>query len=177
MPSSPTHAVAALALAPALLPAGASRRILVLGALCAAAPDLDVAGFAFGVPYAAPFGHRGVTHSLLFAAALALAVTAVAAPRPRARAALYLVVATASHGLLDMLTDGGLGIALCWPFDGARLFFPWRPIAVSPLSPGAFASARGLEVLASEALWVWLPAALFALAAVALRRTRMRPES
>lgn len=29
-------------------------------------PDADVVGFRFGVPYAAPWGHRGATHSLMF---------------------------------------------------------------------------------------------------------------
>ena len=31
------------------------------------APDLDVLAFAFGIPYAHDFGHRGATHSIAFA--------------------------------------------------------------------------------------------------------------
>src|SRR5207344_1509199 len=42
-------------------------RFWLLTAFCAMAPDLDVAGFAFGVRYDDLFGHRGITHSLSFA--------------------------------------------------------------------------------------------------------------
>jgi membrane-bound metal-dependent hydrolase YbcI (DUF457 family) len=31
------------------------------------APDLDVIAFRFGIPYSAPFGHRGAAHSILVA--------------------------------------------------------------------------------------------------------------
>jgi inner membrane protein len=75
-------------------------------------PDIDVIGFALGVPYSAPWGHRGATHSLVFALALA-SVFGFAALRLRMQplrtwsmAAIVLV----SHGALDTLTDGGLGI-------------------------------------------------------------------
>ncbi len=36
-------------------------------------PDLDVIAFRFGIPYAAPFGHRGATHSIVFALAMGVA--------------------------------------------------------------------------------------------------------
>jgi inner membrane protein len=39
-------------------------------ALCCCLPDADVAGFRFGIKYEDMWGHRGMTHSLLFAAAL-----------------------------------------------------------------------------------------------------------
>ncbi len=35
------------------------------------APDLDVIAFQFGIPYSAPFGHRGAAHSICAALALA----------------------------------------------------------------------------------------------------------
>ena len=65
--------------------------------------------------------------------------------------------AVVSHILLDAATSGGLGVAVLWPFSEARFFLPWRPIRVSPLSPSAFFSGRGVTVLISEFLWVWLP--------------------
>ena len=68
-----------------------------------------------------------------------------------------------SHGLLDMLTDGGKGVALFWPLSGKRLFFPRHEIEVSPLRLDRILSARGLEVAASELRWIWLPAACAAL--------------
>jgi inner membrane protein len=68
-----------------------------------------------------------------------------------------IFAATASHGLLDGLTNGGLGVAFFAPFDSARYFFPLRPILVSPIGVGAFLSQRGLSVLLSEMTWVWPP--------------------
>ena len=68
----------------------------------------------------------------------------------------FLTLAMASHGLLDTLTDGGLGAALWWPFDNSRIFAPETPIRVSPIGAGFF-SMRGLETLISEFKWIWLP--------------------
>jgi inner membrane protein len=111
-------------------------------------PDADVVAFKLGIPYAAPFGHRGATHSLLFAAvAGTLAALAVRSPR----LIPWCAVLVASHPLLDALTDGGLGVALLWPVSDARFFFPWRPIPVSPIGPG-FLSWRGVRVALTEAL-------------------------
>lgn len=70
---------------------------------------------------------------------------------------LYLFLATASHALLDAMTTGGKGVAFFSPFDNARYFLPWRPIQVSPIGVEKFFSNRGLRVLESELLWVFLP--------------------
>lgn len=142
------------------------------------APDLDVLSFAFGIPYEHPLGHRGLWHGIPFAALFAGLVCIAAFPRAqpefsRILAWLYLFLATASHGLLDTFTNGGLGVALLSPFDDARTFAPFRPIEVSPLGLRAFLSARGVEVLVSELLWVWLPFGVVAwLGTVAGRRER-----
>ena len=85
-------------------------------------------------------------------------------------ASWYLFLATASHGILDATTDGGLGIAFFSPFSNARYFLPWRPIAVSPIGVAAFFSERGLNVLRSEFKCIWLPSGLFAFLALAVRR-------
>ena len=82
-----------------------------------------------------------------------------------------LAVAMASHGVLDALTDGGPGVAFFAPFDDTRYFFPWRPIRVSPLWRGFF-SSRGLETLASEVRWLWLPLAGLVTATWLMRRYR-----
>ena len=58
-------------------------------------------------------------------------------------------VAVGSHGLLDALTDGGLGAALLWPSSNARLFAPVRPLPVAPIGAGML-SSRGLYVVAVE---------------------------
>ena len=162
MPSAFAHVAPAIALIPAFARPGVPRRLFWLGALGAMAPDLDVIGFALGVPYAHPLGHRGLWHSVPFAALAAACLTALAFPHAlpslsRRRAWLYLFLAIASHGLLDAATDGGLGVALLSPFTNARFFLPFRPIAVSPLGISAFFTARGIGVIESELLWVWLP--------------------
>jgi len=68
------------------------------------------------------------------------------------------------------MTDGGLGVAFFSPCDNQRYFLPWRPIHVSPIGAGRFFTHRGLEVLQSELLWIWLPATLLATSAWLLRR-------
>jgi len=173
MPTVMSHAVAALALGPAFRRAGWRTRVWWAGALCAVLPDADVVGFYAGVPLGSVLGHRGLTHSLPFAAVLASVLAPLLTPRgTRLRLWLYLFLATASHGVLDAMTDGGIGVAFFAPLDTSRYYLPWHPIVVSPLGIRLFLSAWGLAVLASEALWVWLPATLFA--AVAWRLTRRR---
>jgi inner membrane protein len=171
MPTVMSHAVAALALGPAFRRARWPARVWWIGALCAMLPDVDVVGVWLGVPFRAPLGHRGLTHSLAFAALVAAVVTPWLVPRgTRGRFWHYLFVATASHGLLDAMTNGGIGVALLAPFDTTRYFLPWRPIGVSPIGIRPFLGARGVGVLASEAVWVWLPAAVFAAIAWLLTR-------
>jgi inner membrane protein len=162
MPSAFGHALFGSALGASFRAQGA---VVAAAAFCAVVPDLDVLAFRFGIPYEAPLGHRGFTHAFAFAVLLggaaALALRALlrgAARPPFARTFALLALATASHGLFDAMTDGGLGVAFFWPFDDTRYFFPARPIAVSPLGVGRFLSARGAEILASELLWLGLPA-------------------
>jgi inner membrane protein len=113
-------------------------------------PDADVVMHRWFV-YSDPLGHRGAFHSLPFYALLATLLVLLPAFRShRMRFWLGVFVSLASHSLLDMLTDGGLGISLWWPFLDERLFFPWRPIPVSPLSVARFFSARGVTILAAE---------------------------
>jgi inner membrane protein len=83
----------------------------------------------------------------------------------------FLFLSTLSHGLLDALTSGGLGVAFFAPFEDRRYFFPWRPIRVSQISVCRFFSATGVRVLCSELQWVWLPAAVVAGLLTLLRRS------
>jgi len=169
-----THAIAALAIGTAFRRPGPPARFWVLGVVGAAIPDLDAVGFWMGVPYDGVFGHRGITHSLTFAALFACAGLAAFRSSTydgaRRRIWLYLFLATASHGALDAMTSGGGGVAFFAPFVNDRHFFPWRPILVSPMSISRFFTARGVAILASEAMWVWLPAAAFALAMTVISR-------
>jgi len=174
MPTVMTHAVLPLVLGTALGRRAVPPRLLLAGAIAAVLPDADVAAFGLGIAYADDFGHRGASHSLLFAAGIALCGALLATPlrTTRWRAAAWLFASAASHPLLDALTNGGLGVALWWPWMDTRWFAPWRPIAVSPIGAHFF-SGRGLAVLVSEARWVWLPTVLAALAVVAARPRRL----
>lgn len=129
---------------------------MALFGLLALLPDADWLGMKAGIPYADAFGHRGASHSLAFALLCALLARVGGSTQ---RTALLVLLAVASHPLLDAMTTGGLGVAALWPLDGRRWFLPWRPIPVAPLGAGMW-SARGLYVLGFEAaafspLWLW----------------------
>jgi inner membrane protein len=169
------HAVAAAALWP---PFG-NHRVLAVAVSLAVLPDIDVVGFSLGIPYGAMFGHRGLTHSLAAAVVAgglgAWLLTRDGSPRRRRAAiAAYLIVAAASHGVLDAMTTGGLGVAFFAPFDATRYFFRWRPILVSPIGITRFFSPRGVAVLVNEAVWIGLPSSAIAVCALAVARLRKR---
>ncbi|MCL2625795.1 MAG: metal-dependent hydrolase [Cystobacterineae bacterium] len=166
MSSLLTHPAPVIALGAALGTRRIPPRLLLWAAVFSILPDMDVVGFGFGISYGSWLGHRGFSHSLLFALLCGLlgvwAAPWLKASRPLSGALLCLAVA--SHIALDALTNGGLGVAAFWPFSEARYFFPWQPIQVSPIGLKAFMTSWGLRVIISELLWVWLPLLLLALA-------------
>ena len=191
MPTLVGHALVGWATAQNASPRLAKAQVKLLGviaALLAMLPDVDVVGFAFGIPYGEKLGHRGFTHSLVFALASAGVGLAFARWQLRCRghtapglvAFLVLFLAAASHPLLDMLTDGGLGVALFAPFAWGRYFFPVRPIPVSAIGvdgdtgyvlawEAALLAPLALGALAANAAggrrWLrWIPLAAIALA-------------
>lgn len=124
MASAISHAVAALSLGTVFRQPHSPWRFWLLGVVCAVVPDVDVIGFRLGVHYGDLLGHRGLTHSLPFAVLLSVVVARCAVPRGcqavnRQVLLLYLFVATASHGVLDAMTNGGLGVAFFSPFGPA----------------------------------------------------------
>ncbi len=149
------------------------KRLLVAGVVASILPDLDVLAFRFHTAYGDVLGHRGASHSLAFALLMGLLAFALAKHLKTGRAAAFWFVAvcTASHGVLDMFTNGGFGAALWWPLSDVRVFAPWQVIEVSPLSLRRVFSAKGLQVLQSELLWIWLPA-LVVWAGLVLARRR-----
>lgn len=142
-------------------------RVAIASMALAALPDVD-ALFIDTIPYSHPFGHRGITHSLFFAAiigviaALALSKLEWSGQHSFKSMSVLFAIVIASHGFFDAMTNGGLGIAFFAPFDNTRYFFPWRPIPVSPLSAQGLANARGLRVIGWEAgmFWTFAAAAL-----------------
>ena len=169
MPTIFTHAVVPLAIAVAAGRGIVSPKLAIAGAVFAVLPDADVIAFRFGIDYADTWGHRGATHSIAFAALCAGALALVWKEARSLTGFAFLTLAMASHGLLDTLTDGGLGAALWWPFDNTRIFAPETPVRVSPIGRG-FLSMRGVETLLSEMRWIWLPCAVLALGAWGVRR-------
>lgn len=164
MPTVLTHMAVPLSIGVGLGNRTIPRRLLVAGMLGAMLPDLDVVGFRLGIEYASDFGHRGFSHSFLFAATAALAASvAWRYFHVSARAVFgFLFLSIALHGILDCLTNGGHGVALLWPFSSTRFFASFQPIQVSPIGLSRFLSSRGLEVLMSEAMWVWFPCLILA---------------
>jgi inner membrane protein len=162
MPSVVTHPAIPLAIAIAYGQRYISPRLLVAGVCASILPDVDAFGLDLGIPYGHALGHRGFSHSVLFALLLGVGAALLYQTLRASRSAVFAVVfiSFASHGLLDALTSGGLGVAFLSPFSNHRYFLPWHPIAVSPLDVDHFFSAWGLRVLRSEALCVWLPCAL-----------------
>ena len=159
MPTVFSDPAPVLALA-ALLSGRVSTRMLLFGILCAVLPDADVIGFRFGISYADAFGHRGFSHSFVFAllmGCIGFGVSPLFLRGSRLMGFTVGFLAVSSHILLDAMTNGGLGVAALWPFDQTRYFCDWRPIRVSPFGLKAPPVATGLAVMLSELRWVWAP--------------------
>jgi inner membrane protein len=178
MPTVLTHALAGVALAPSG-PAGIARgRLAICLVGLSVLPDVDVLAFAVGIPYEHMLGHRGFTHSLLFAMMVGWVVARFGFPAiplySRSWWHLFwlLVVSAASHGCLDALTNGGLGIGFFIPFDSQRYFFPIRPLVVSPIGIDAFFGGPVRRVLGSEFIYVWIPLGIVFALGLANRKRR-----
>jgi len=190
MPTVPTHALVATTLFACWWQRAWSWKLLAAGVVCAMLPDADVVGFSLGVRYGDLIGHRGLSHSIPFAACLATAAALLWSPLLReptrslqapirlepdpANEATarwwFLFACTASHGVLDAATDGGLGVAFLSPFSNERYFWSWRPIRVSPIGLTRFLSGRGIEVITTELAWIWLPCAIVLAGAYTIHR-------
>ncbi|MBS1625429.1 MAG: metal-dependent hydrolase [Bacteroidetes bacterium] len=172
MASAFSHAIASLAVG-RITPVVRDWRFWLIGAIGAAIPDLDALGYWAGVPYDSMWGHRGITHSFFFAALYSLAALLLFYRSDKYDLKIKIIlflsffVSVSSHALLDACTTGGLGVDLFAPFHDERYFLPWRVIRVSPISISRFFTYRGLEVLASEFVWIWIPTIIvFVLSAI-----------
>ena len=178
MPTIFSHAIFAGVAGKSFVKKSVSFWFWLLTALCAMIPDADVVGLAFGIKFGSMFGHRGFTHSIMFAFVFG-GIIAFFTDRflqtglSLLKLFVYFSLATFSHPLLDMLTDGGSGVALFAPFSNERYFFPWRPVEVSPIGMGFF-SGRGLDVILSEIIWIWLPAITVLITAMIIRKLQSK---
>ncbi len=176
MPTIFSHPAPVLALSLAAGSRALPGRLVLAGLVCSVLPDADVAGFFMKISYGHAMGHRGASHSLLFAGILGLSCALLAPWLHCKRRIAFLTGAFAavSHIALDAATNGGLGVGIFWPWNETRYFLPWHPIEVSPLGIRRFFSARGAEVMRSELTWVWLPCFATGLFIFALRKILSR---
>lgn len=164
MPTVLTHAALPLIAAWGLGPGRVPPRLAWAAAAVAVIPDLDVFGRFVGIPVESVMGHRGASHSAAAALGLAMLASCITVRPVRwSLRALFLFLSALSHGLADMLTDGGKGIALFWPLSSDRMFFWFRPLEVSPIFLRGFENGKLPLVLASEIFWLLLPVGLLAI--------------
>ena len=146
-------------------------RLFLLASVCSVLPDIDVIGFKFGIPYGSQWGHRGFTHSLVFALCLAsLLIPFHRKLQSKPRTVFWFCfVSCVSHAFLDAMNNGGLGVDLFWPFSSGRILLPFRPIQVSPIGVGNFFTECGLRVLVSKFVWVLMPALIVGIFGAVIR--------
>jgi len=174
MPTVIAHGAFAIALAHVFKHRQLPIRFWLLALACSLLPDIDVVGFSLGVEYGDFWGHRGFTHSIVFAMLISLLVVFTAFYQEkyrclRLRLVLFFFLVTASHGLFDAMTNGGLGIAFFSPIDDSRYFLPLRPFQVSPIGWHDFIQWGGWRVLSSEFKWIILPSLLLFTVSVTFR--------
>lgn len=160
MPTIVTHAAVPLCLGLGLGSKVIPRGLLLAGVGLSMLPDADVLAFKFGVAYGDVLGHRGFTHSLLFAFVVPLLVAWLGHKRFKASLAhcwAFLTVSLLSHSLLDSITTGGKGVGWLWPWSDERFFAPWQVIKVAPFALSRYTTPYGHQVILSELMWVWLP--------------------
>ena len=164
MPSCISHAVVGACAGAAVSNGTAPRRLMLYSVIAAVLPDVDVVFFAFNLPRDSLFSHRGICHSILFAALAGLLLAWLFWRRERISSGAkwffsgYFFVVVLLHGVLDACTNGGEGVAFFAPFFNQRMFFHFTPIEVSPVNPLVFLHGPGAEILANELVWVWMPA-------------------
>jgi inner membrane protein len=133
------------------------KKLLLLAVVSSFLPDIDVLAFNFGIPYSHPLGHRGFTHSIIFAILWALLLTLIFGRKSKLKWFFVIFLSTISHGILDAMTSGGKGVGFFIPFNNERMFFPFREIVVSPLGVERFFSEWGLQVVLSEFKYIFIP--------------------
>lgn len=125
------------------------QRVGIAAVACLA--DLDLIGVVFDIRPDALWGHRGATHSLLFA----LVLTGIAGVFARPLRG-WLLFAALSHPLVDLLSEFESGVALLAPWH-ERFHFFVRPVPALPLGVNELLGAHGVLVLLNEVLLIVVP--------------------
>lgn len=175
MPTIFTHPIVGLSVGRLISLRPLPFRFWVLSFICPALPDIDVIGIPFGIASESVFGHRGLTHSFVFAIIISILVVKLFFRTEKILSlrgltlTLYFTFITGSHGMLDALSDGNNGVVLFWPFKNTKVFFPFTPIMDSPISLKIFGE-QGYRILINEFLLIWLPL----ISIVSLNEIRLR---
>jgi len=125
-------------------------------------PDADLALVALGACDDGACGHRGASHSLLFAIAIGLCA-GLASRRlgwPVVRTVVAATFAVASHAMLDAFGEGGRGLPLLWPLSDARFISPIRIFPDAPRGLALLSIPGAINVAIEFA--VFLPMMLYA---------------
>lgn len=146
--------------------------LLFLAIISAILLDLDLIAFKLNIPYSHPLGHRGFTHSILFALIWAILIAFVFGKNRKRIFGTVIFLSTVSYGLLDALTTGGKGIGFFIPFDNSRYFSPYQVIKVSPLSVKKFFSEWGVQVILSELKYIVIPCGIILITLFIIKKTK-----
>lgn len=167
-----THAVVGLGVAQLYSPRRRVWLYWILAGLLPVIPDLDVFSSA---SYGSILGHRGFTHSPVFALWVGFLIASLTF---RFLSASFWILgciffaAIASHGILDAMTRGGADIPFLWPVAEQR-YGNWGPLPLSDLG-FAVPDPRQSRALRSELLWIWLPTVAWIVAVTVYRMFRQR---
>ncbi len=176
MPSLISHAVIGLAIGAAISTRNHQGSLIWMSVLASSFPDIDGLSFLFGIPYKSLFGHRGFFHSIFFAFLLSNILIYFGLPNVKLFAQRWFYyetiffLITLSHGILDAMTAGGMGVAFFSPFSNKRYLFPWKPLIACPLTIRDFFSEWGKIVAINEFICIWIPSFIILLFSLWLKR-------
>lgn len=157
-----------------------SSKTILLCIVCVLIPDIDALGFFMHLRYSSVFGHRGLTHSILFAGLFPLAILFLfyrnnsLNKKQKFRLYLLFFIATVSHCAVDGLTSGGKGIAYFFPFYNKRIFLPYHPIGGENAGQVKSVSEWLWQIVRYEMLWLGMPSLLMVIARSMLNSIKPR---
>lgn len=146
--------------------------LLILAIASSIMPDLDIIAFKLDIPYEHPLGHRGFSHSILFAFIWAALLSFIVTKTDRIMYFIVLFFSTVSHGILDAMTTGGKGVGFLIPFQNDRYFLPFQVIKVSPLGIRNFFSEWGIQVLLSELKYIIIPCCIILVTLLIIKKVK-----
>ena len=155
-----SHPAVAIGLIPLFKSIIKKKLVIVFAIFLTILPDFDIIGYYLKIPYNSLFGHRGFSHSIIFACLMSFLFAIFIKYLYKFKlwkVWLYFFLSIMSHSFLDSITNGGLGVAFFSPFSNKRYFMPFRLLLVSPIGLKRFFTHYGWTVIISELKCVWFP--------------------